>query len=588
MNLIFTMLVASQVALGTGPDATTRVVVQDLAKVAIFDRPFVRYLSLATVPDAELERWVRLKGFWVNSMSTERAVTNPEPIIEGERALERLLKADRSSRLLRIDIRDYGWNAVAWRAVAVREPFHREPWINSAVAKIARDFIGEVQDVKSNHVIVVVRGDWFFRETAETDRSTSYYDLLYARKRFPAGSVAKTENVPLETATQTVKKKVRKLVDTPWEGGPYHDPKTGQLVPYKNPKTGQLERDWPKGEFVYKKEIEVEIDEVVALPEKINVAVPKNDAAIDFPKDKDEWNRAWNLDNLGKGDALRNTKFQTANGAIAFGMNDDPKNGSFVARSNRLLTFQPCETGVSLESFDVLDATGDRDFVRNAPNIAKGKITFDAQELLVNLPNGGQAAMLVAGGKRVEVADNKVAIDNDPSDRRVRTPGSCIVCHAVSYGVIPPINMVDRFFGPKTKNPLVFNNKDLERDFRGFFLNWERKIEPVYQTPYKIMIEQSTAFGDKKAWTGLEVSKAVTDMRHWYDKSLALEQVCIETGMTKEEFGLVTAQSTDPWVALLKRGEVVPRRAWDVDVFPDVMKLWAVFKLKPLDERGKP
>ena len=156
MNLLFTMLMVSQVALGTGPDATLRMAVNDLAKVNMADRPFIRYFSLATVPDAELERWVRLKGFWVNGMSTERAVTLPEPIIEGEKALEKLLKVGRSSRLLRIDIRDYGWNAAAWRAVAVREPFHREPWVNSAAAKIGRDLIGEVQDVKSNHVLVCI------------------------------------------------------------------------------------------------------------------------------------------------------------------------------------------------------------------------------------------------------------------------------------------------------------------------------------------------------------------------------------------------------------------------------------------------
>lgn len=546
-----------QVALGyeTGPDATCRLAIKDLEQnVPEHVRPFTRYLSFShRISDANLLKEIRHSRFWVNTLSTQKLITLPQEVAGSGGKLYRIL-----------DIQDYGWNTPAWRAVAAREPYHREPWIDHQVAKTVRDLIGERPDPVTDHVFTVVRGDWFFRETAEADRSTSYYDLLYAKFRFTEiGKVI--ERVKQEGGTR----KIQKEVVVPWKGGVW-------------PNDGKY---YEKGSFTHKQTVEVE--------EKVIVAedVIDNGSTIfkfvDFPANKKDWDKAWTLDT---GLFVKDLKFKTANGAVAIGMGDDPKRGSGVARNNRLLLFIGHPNvlgGSSLESFDVLDPTGDKDYVQNAPNLARGKIQFDAQELLLSLPNGAQAALLTAGAdeKRVEFADPKVAIDGDPLDRRVRTPGSCVVCHAASYGVIPPINMVKEFFGPNGKTDIFFNikNRDLERDFRGFFQNWEDKIEPVLQTPYKSMIAVSTVYGKEKPMTGPEIAKLTDELRRKYDAPLNLAQVALETGMTELKVKTTAAESPRAWMAVLVRGETVPRRVWEKTEFAELMKIWAANgELKPV------
>lgn len=554
MQTVVLAIALMQVASGyeTGPDATCRLVLQDLEKnVPEYRRPFTRYLSFThRVSDAQLIKECRHSAFWINTLSTQKLITLPTPV------------PGSGGKLFRIDIEDYGWNTPAWRAVAAREPYHREPWINPGVAKLVRDLIGELPDVATFHVFAVVRGDWFFRETAETDRSTSYYDLLYAKFRFTEIGKA-IVTVLQEGATR----KVKKEIIVPWKGGVWPDDG----------------KNYPAGSFTHKQTVEVE-EPVVLQDQKSN-----NGSTIfkfvDFPKNKKDWDKAWDLDS---GLFIKDKKFKVANGAVAIGMGDDPKRGSAVARNNRLLVLQGhpnCLGGSNLESYDVIDPTGEKDFVQNAPKLAQGNIQYDAQELLLSLPNGAQAALLTANGdNRVEFADPRVAIDGDLLDRRVRTPGSCVVCHAASYGVIPPINMVKEFFGVGGKTDVFFNikNKDLERDFRGFFYDWEHNIEPVLQAPYKSMIERSTYYGKEKPFTGVEIAKLTEELRRKYDASLNLAHVALETGMTEQEVKTIGAESPRAWIGVLLRGESIPRRVWEKTEFAELMKLWTVAKLKPL------
>lgn len=533
-----------------------------------------RYFAvLPNLPEADYVRLRRLLAWQVHQMSgTQSAVSLPEEV-PGTQKL-----------LLRIRLSDYNWNAPAWHAVANREPYYREPLIGTAVAALTRELIGEVPDVRTFHVYALVRADWFIRETLETLRSPSYYDLLYAEFRFPAGGKVGVEGVKAQTATTVVEQD--ELI--PWPGGPYHDPTTGKVVPYLNPQTRRYENDWPKGSFPVKTGRKLKV-EIPAAPVVVNV---KEQLAIDFPKDKGDWNKAWGLDLLE--DYFKQSKKRVKHGAVALGMGDDPKRGSFVARSNRLLTFAPspnCVGGASLESFDVIDPVGKRDYVKEAPNLARGQIVFDAQELLVSMPNGAQAALLVAAeGKRVEFADPGVAIDTTDIvnqqakfagirrrlDARVRTPGSCIVCHTATYGIIQPGRLIDDFYNSDLKNPLYIRDPILRKDFQSFYLGWQEKIEGL-QLPMKLLVKQATVWPGAKPWTGLEVSDATFDARVEYDKSLALPQVLNEQGLTAEQFvQIVKVSINNPWLPLLLRGEVVPRRQYEVNVVPDLAKLAAL------------
>ena len=55
--------------------------------------------------------------------------------------------------------------------------------MDSETAILLRKAIEVDQDPKTLHAEAIVRADWFFRETMESVRSPSYYDLLFANQR---------------------------------------------------------------------------------------------------------------------------------------------------------------------------------------------------------------------------------------------------------------------------------------------------------------------------------------------------------------------------------------------------------------------
>ncbi len=163
------------------PEGHVRLAVSHLRSVPTEDRHYARYVSWLAVPRGRLPVAQAVMRWWLNQLSTEQAVARPA-LVSGSQGL-----------LWQLDLRDYNWNARAWRVVARREPYFREPWVSREAARLLRLRIGEEprpDDDGTAHVIGVVRADWLFRETIESARSDSYYDLLYAGKRFPDGKGA--------------------------------------------------------------------------------------------------------------------------------------------------------------------------------------------------------------------------------------------------------------------------------------------------------------------------------------------------------------------------------------------------------------
>jgi hypothetical protein len=137
------------------------------------DTQYLRFLSMHNYAnDPFIDTAEGAQAFWTNNLHNVSTVSLPKSVPGTDRTL------------WWIDLRDYGWNAAAFSAVARREPYFVEPNIDSVTAIKLRAFAGIDQDPKTNHVEVIVRADWFFRETAESDRSPSYYDLLFAPQRF--------------------------------------------------------------------------------------------------------------------------------------------------------------------------------------------------------------------------------------------------------------------------------------------------------------------------------------------------------------------------------------------------------------------
>src|SRR6266511_4569105 len=82
-------------------------IAEDLERTAPRDRPYIRYLSLASLRNAgtseeELESHRLAIAKLVNSLSWRREITAPTPI-------------DASRTLFRIDLRDYLWTEAMWR-----------------------------------------------------------------------------------------------------------------------------------------------------------------------------------------------------------------------------------------------------------------------------------------------------------------------------------------------------------------------------------------------------------------------------------------------------------------------------------------
>jgi hypothetical protein len=387
-------------------------------------------------------------------------------------------------RLWAIDIRDYGWNNAAWWVVARRETYFREPLFHDPVSvgkslAYLRTAIGSSQDINTFAAEVIVRADWLIRETAETDRSTAYYDLLFSRERFG---------------------------DREYHGGKWYF------------------RGQGKGGFV--------------------------DA--NFPRDEADWDRAFGGDVLRK--LIGDQRLRVERGAVV------DRGVSIVARENRLLEGFPLPTGRSWKTFDVNVTAGKRDFAEQR----RYDFKFDAGELIVSLPNGGQAYLLVNGQKkRVETADPKIAIDStDPSDRRVRTPGSCVICHGV--GINSPVNLMEQFV--KDGLDTLFRDKQRLREDRAFFLGVQKVVKED-QDRYNDFVKRTTG------QTGEQNAAAFKASRDAYDRDIDLKQAAAETGLTEEKLRYVALASPNARFLSLVRGRTIPRQVWQDSVYREVFLL---------------
>lgn len=486
------LALASGLALAAGPGEAARptpnahvlLAIRHLMKVPHEDRPHVRYLSWLAVPKARLAGAQAVMRWWLNQLSTAPAMALPA-VVPGSAGL-----------LWAVDLRDYNWNAAAWRAVAQREPYFREPWIDAAAARLLRIRIDERAVVARDgtvHVIAVVRADWLFRESVESARSPTYYDLLFARQRFG----------------------------------------------------------------------------------------PK--ARAGFPKDEDDWNEFFGIKDVAA--FLAKQEIDVRRGAVVAGSRDDPIRGSIVARQNRVVQILPIPTGVALKTFDVKRTAGDTDFIEKVPEIAVGKIKFDAGELLASLPNGGQAGLLINGeGKRIEFATGEFVHPKGPDTRNpdVRTMMGCVSCHAPDGGLIPPRDMFTQLL--KDGVDLKVKDREVRNRIKAFFLGWEDDVKG-WQQPYYRLLARSTAdpLAGTKGLAPATLVKEFLAFRDAYDDPVTPAQAALEAGYPVTEFRLAVSRSVKARLGQLAAGKAVPREAFERDAFRESLLLLAAkeVEIKP-------
>lgn len=517
----------------TTPAQIIGMVARDIAISNPEDVPFQRYFSYHMILPEDRGDFNILFRFWLNHMSGSRRIVKGQ-LIEG-------------GLILKIDIRDaVNWTRTAWEIVGNRDYIFRESWIPHRETEFIRRSAGVKQN-PDTLAAVVVMGAWqFFRDSIESNRVQTYYDLLYAAERHPDGDLL----VPVggvvgpPAPPQTITRKV----PTDWEGGVW----PGDGVNY------------PKGAFKYNKEV------IEVVPDKSNpfpvVGKPKG-GQKNFPETGAEFEKRWGGE-LDK-DFLKQFGFDPRVGGIGLGKLTDPNKGSFVAMNDRAVRVTPSRLGgVVSRTFDVNKSEGERNHLENFGQIALGKIKADGSEILATLPNGAQAGLLCDGNdKRVELAPSTLAQVGDDFDKKykdVRTHMSCIICHLPNGGFIPFNEQIRASI--KAGVLLTSGERATDRQVEDFYLSWEKSVKS-WQQPYKDFLEETTTefvAGKPVAWDAKKLVEKLKKFRDTYDLGLNLDTASRDFGISPDllKFLILKTRPVSPQLNRLAVGELVGRDGW--------------------------
>ena len=488
-----------------------------------------RFISWYGVPQEILGPSQRTMKWWMHQLTLSQFPVIPE-VVPGS-----------DGRLWMIDLQDYRWNAAAWQAVAERSPYFQEPLIEANYAVFLRDAIGYKlgsEFIKKNQypVVAMVWAPWLFRDTIESQRSTSYYDLLFAEQRFGAAH------------EQTWRTETKTLYHP---GGDYIYPDdSGRVSP-------KVEAGWYKVDLKYS---------------TANVTAKR----IDFPATEGDWNDLFGIKTTV--DYMAKQRLNLRTGAVVAGSSDDPK-GSIVAVNNRVVQVVRIPTGVALKTFDTDVTAGEFDYLERSPDAIVGDIKFKAGELLASLPNGGQAGLLIdAKGKRQELAPTTFAHNKvDPVYVDVRTMMGCVGCHGPDGGFIPPRDLVKELLAAGVD--VKIKDRQKKNEFQAFYLEWEGRIK-TYQEPYYDLIRKTTGIPGQKGWTGTDAVKAFVGFRVWYDAPVTQDQASRELGITVDLLRFQIRSSPNARLNMLLQGGTVPRATWDADKYQEAVFLYKSQKVK--------
>lgn len=545
------------------PDIHTRLAVQYLStQVRIEDREFTRFLSWYNYDSVKLFAYLETQKicsqWWIHQLSVNPDVNLPREVPGG------------MGFLWAIDLRDYNWNSAAWESVALRETYFVEPLVNNDQAQTLRLLIGAKQ-VESKvvkglfPVIGVVRADWFFRDTIESERSPSYYDLLYAKRRFINQDSGSADAEQAKEQAQEEK--------LPWPGGVWKD---GKIYPPS---------EWPGG--VWEGTDYGQSDKWTYLPSQLPKdhklykpfparSFPKkgNFQFVDFPKNLDDWEEFYGIKQTQ--DFLNGQKINLTRGAVVAGSHDDPVSGSIVALNNRVISIINGPFGVATRTYDVFKTQGDKDYIEQPGEVSVQKINFDAGELLAILPNGGQAGLLINGkGERQEFADGRLTHPKFEDKRYpdVRTMMGCVVCHGKDFGFISPKDQFAEIL--KDGVDLKVLDREERNRIRAFFLGWQDNAE-AWRHSYKKLIFRTTAnILDPKdeGWTSAKLVSEYLFFRDTYDDPVNIERAANEIGISLEDFKLLASKSPKARLLQLVQGKSIPRETFEKDVFTEMALL---------------
>lgn len=276
-------------------------------------------------------------------------------------------------------------------------------------------------------------------------------------------------------------------------------------------------------------------------------------AQTGIPKNSDEYRKIWGLD-IAKSQKLGN-EYAVITENLTHTVNRS---------SQRALFYYRTESGFLYESFDYLNNRGKRNIVES----------FFRQQKVGGRPDFRDAGELF-GTNTVQMihyllVNDKDAVVNfgDPTavrhlgdmvnDARVRTPHSCIDCHAA--GPLPSENVIKDFIEDGASYYL-YDKKDYNRVKRTLLSErFEESLEDSQAIFARALLKVNGC-------TPSENIKAYTQSVRWYDQPVGLEQAAFECGVTVEEFKGKILEKENRFGSSLKRlcksGVPIPRDFWE-------------------------
>ena len=447
----------------------------------------VLFVSFYSTDADELTITRAIGRFWTNELSREKLITQAVEV------------PCSGGRLFLLFIDEYGWNRPAINSVVKREPFFITDAVDCHVAAFLRRAVGFDDPC---HAGAIVSAEWLIHDTSDTTLSSGYYDLLYARERFPFSVPA----TPPKTAAPAAK---------------------GYAAP-------------PPAK-----------ERAVGEPSK------------NFPENEADFAFAFGAEQAVKLSFDPKRRLEVDSGVIV------DEGDSIVAYHMRLIVGVRTPLGRYHRTFDFDRTTRKQDiieFFNLRQTVCYQNLVHQASEVITNKPNGGQAYLLTNGvGKRAEFAD-PLKIARDTTNivvPVVRTPRSCVVCHA--RGVNPPRNLmlaaIEAGIDTKLKDP------DLARRVEALLQQDLQKVIAEDQGRYIDFVKQTSGLGPEQN------AAAYKRLLERYEAKLDTKRMAREFGSSVEEL-----KDLARWLARFRGQSItqewsVPRTVWELDVYPDLVRL---------------
>ena len=460
--------------------------VADYNRYAEDVKPFLRYAAFHTIPEEikSADVW----RFIAPHLTTQQAIEK----CHGVRIPDTLF--------VRIDLREMHWTLPAWFKVMEKYPY----------------------DLSGTGNPLFVRADWLLWVTSDGQLFSSYYDLLYAEKRFPAKIVhaaAPTRGPPNWSTT----------------GGPRRTDSRPRrtTAPYVAPKV--------------------------------------NAAASNFPANSTEFFEFWGVNPKANKDFLRAHIIKEGGSGVAF---EERLIESLFAATTAWQTYDSASASGKKRPFNNLVAHPDfeagEDIVGMEKYSEKTGEQFRAQAYL--LTDGKFATVNEASGRIVTDSSDKVKI--------IRTPGSCIRCHTT--GILPLPGSLVRSIIAKSGQIVAKSKEEAELINRRNLAKLDDRVKRD-QEAFEKFVAHCTELSAAEVIG--EYTKLLSAYDRPLDLEQAAKEVYAKDARELElalaYYSARVGPKPNPDNIELTTGERVPRDQWELSGFRHAAAALATWRARP-------